>query len=211
MSNLNTTIVICCAGMGTRLGIGTTKALLDINGKPLILHQLEALRNFDDIRVVVGYQADKVIQVVNSCRKDIMFVFNNEYRTTGPAVSLSKGMINSREYVISIDGDVLVNPDDFQRILNLEGEYLTISERHSTEPILIEVQDNKANGFLRDSDFEWPGIAKIKSNRLKNASGYTYETIEGLLPIPTVLIRSRDIDTPEDYEDAISWIANGYK
>lgn len=77
MSNLNTTIVICCAGMGTRLGIGTTKALLDINGKPLILHQLEALRNFDDIRVVVGYQADKVIQVVNSCRKDIMFVFNN--------------------------------------------------------------------------------------------------------------------------------------
>lgn len=120
-------------------------------------------------------------------------------------------MINSREYVISIDGDVLVNPDDFQRILNLEGEYLTISERHSTEPILIEVQDNKANGFLRGSDFEWPGIAKIKSNRLKNASGYTYETIEGLLPIPTVLIRSRDIDTPEDYEDAISWIANGYK
>ena len=39
----NITIVISCAGKGTRLGIGTTKALVDIEGKPLILHQLEQL------------------------------------------------------------------------------------------------------------------------------------------------------------------------
>ncbi|MBO7514279.1 MAG: 2-C-methyl-D-erythritol 4-phosphate cytidylyltransferase, partial [Lachnospiraceae bacterium] len=31
------TIVISAAGMGTRLGIGTTKALIDIDGKPLII------------------------------------------------------------------------------------------------------------------------------------------------------------------------------
>ena len=28
MSSVDTTVIICCAGMGTRLGIGTTKALL---------------------------------------------------------------------------------------------------------------------------------------------------------------------------------------
>ena len=39
----NTTVIICCAGMGTRLGIGTTKALIDIEGKPLIIRLLEQL------------------------------------------------------------------------------------------------------------------------------------------------------------------------
>lgn len=38
-----TTVIICCAGMGTRLGIGTTKALIDISGVPLIIRQLELL------------------------------------------------------------------------------------------------------------------------------------------------------------------------
>ena len=45
MSSVDTTVIICCAGMGTRLGIGTTKALLHIDGKPLIIHQLEALKD----------------------------------------------------------------------------------------------------------------------------------------------------------------------
>lgn len=45
------TIIISCAGMGTRLGIGSTKALVNINGKPLIIHQLEQLKEYDDIRI----------------------------------------------------------------------------------------------------------------------------------------------------------------
>ena len=49
----NTTVIICCAGMGTRLGIGTTKALVNICGKPLILHQLELLKDYKDIRIVM--------------------------------------------------------------------------------------------------------------------------------------------------------------
>ena len=56
--SVSKTIVISCAGMGTRLGIGTTKALIDIEGKPLILRQLEILKDFDDIRIVVGYQME---------------------------------------------------------------------------------------------------------------------------------------------------------
>ena len=40
----NTSVVICCAGMGTRLGIRTTKALVDICGAPLIIRQLQLLK-----------------------------------------------------------------------------------------------------------------------------------------------------------------------
>ncbi len=31
------TVIISCAGMGNRLGLGTTKALIDVAGKPLII------------------------------------------------------------------------------------------------------------------------------------------------------------------------------
>ncbi len=211
MSNLDTTVIICCAGMGTRLGIGTTKALMHIDGKPLIIHQLEALKDYSDVRVVVGYQANKVIEIVNSYRKDIMFAFNNDFKTTGPATSLRKGMLNSKEYVLSIDGDILVNSDDFKKLLSVDGEYLAISKRHSEEPILVEVEDNEAIHFSQKGNFEWPGIVKLRADKVLNNQEHTFDIIEELLPIKTLLVRSRDIDTPEDYENALEWVKNGYK
>ena len=66
--SVSKTIVISCAGMGTRLGIGTTKALIDIEGKPLILRQLELLKDFDDIRIVVGYQMEKVMKIISTLK-----------------------------------------------------------------------------------------------------------------------------------------------
>lgn len=211
MSNIDTSVVICCAGMGTRLGIGTTKALMHINGKPLIIHQLEALDDFEDIRVVVGYQADRVIEAVNSYRKDIMFAFNNEFKTTGPAASLEKGMINPKKYILSIDGDILICPNDLKKILACEGEYLAITDIHSEEPICVLVERNQVKKFKKDGNYEWPGVAKIRSARLKKDIGYIYDIIDELLPIPAILVQSRDIDTPEDYENAIEWVKNGYK
>ena len=210
MTNKDTTVVICSAGMGTRLGIGTTKALMHIDGKPLIIHQLEALKEFDDIRIVLGYQAEKVIEVVNKFRKDIMFAFNYDYKSTGPAASLSKGLINAKKYILSIDGDILVNPFDFREILEREGEYLAISNKHSSEPILIEVENQEAIHFSKRGNYEWPGVVKFERNRFKKSEGYIYDVIEELLPMPIVLLRSRDIDTPEDYENAISWVECGY-
>ena len=54
MNPQDISIIICCAGMGTRLGIGSTKALLEISGKSVITRQLELLKDYDDIRIVVG-------------------------------------------------------------------------------------------------------------------------------------------------------------
>lgn len=210
MSKNDTSVVICCAGMGTRLGIGTTKALMHMDGKPLIIHQLEALKEFDDVRVVVGYQAERVIEAVNEYRKDVMFVFNNDYKTTGPAASLSKGMIQAREYLLYIDGDILVNPDDFKRILAIDEEFIAVSRKCSSEPALICVEDEKAKCFSKDGNYEWTGITKVKAEKLAKGCSYTYEVIDKALPIPAVLIQSRDIDTPEDYENALKWANNGY-
>ena len=74
--------------MGNRLGMGTTKALVEVDGKPLIIRHLEMLKDETDIRVVVGYQAEQVINVVKEYREDVMFVFNHNYRNTGTGASV---------------------------------------------------------------------------------------------------------------------------
>lgn len=206
MSNLDTTVVICCARMGTRLGIGTTKALLHIGGKPLIIHQLENLDSYNDVRVVVGYQADKVIETVNAYRKDVMFCFNNEYQTTSPSISRVKGAINSKKYILSVDGDVLVNPDDFRQMLEINGEYLVVSKKHSEEPDLVTVNNGTVQCFSESGNFERPGIVKVESENLIRNNG----EVENIFPVPAFLIRTRDIDTQDDYDNAIKWFQNGY-
>ena len=117
----NVSIVISCAGMGTRLGLGCTKALVEIEGKTLIERQLEILKDYDDIRIVVGYQAEQVIDVVNAIRKDVLFVFNHDYRNTGTGASFTLGAKYGREYVVALDGDLLVHPDDLIAGIEYDG------------------------------------------------------------------------------------------
>lgn len=93
------TVIIGCAGMGNRLGLGTTKALVEVEGKPLIIHHLQHLDNEKDVRVVVGYQAGKVIRTVNEYRKDVLFVFNHDYKTTGTGASVALASKYANKYI----------------------------------------------------------------------------------------------------------------
>ena len=54
-------VVISCAGIGSRLGLGNTKALIPIRGASLIGWQMQLFREVEDVRIVVGFQANEVI------------------------------------------------------------------------------------------------------------------------------------------------------
>ncbi len=211
MDTQDITVIICCAGMGTRLGIGTTKSLVDICGKPLIIYQLEQLRNFDDIRIVVGYQAEKMIEIVNRYRKDIMFAFNHEYETTGPAASVGKALMKARKNVIILDGDILFHPNEFLEFLEYPDECLAFSDIKSDEPVLMKVKNELVVAFsMNEGCYEWPGIAKLKRDRICKENSYVYKMIEAHLPLKGIYVRTRDIDTPDDYDNAIKWVLNNY-
>lgn len=205
-----TTVVICAAGMGTRLGIGTTKALVDIDGVPLIIRQLELLKDYDDIRIVVGFQAEQLIQVAKEYRKDIVFAFNYEYETTGVADSLRKGMLVSREWILALDGDILVNPDDFKRFVADEKESLCIIPISSAEPVMANVEKGMVTHLSKaEGNMQWPGIVKIKADKLMGKSSHVYDVLNEILPLPAFSLRAREIDTQEDYERAIEWFEKG--
>ena len=115
-------VIISCAGIGSRLGLATTKALININGKTLIRWQLELLKDVEDVRIVVGFQANDVIEEVKKYRKDVIFVYNHRYFETKTGASFYLGAKDGNEYAIEYDGDLLVHPEDMKILLKLEGE-----------------------------------------------------------------------------------------
>lgn len=211
MNSKNTTVIICCAGMGTRLGIGTTKALININNKPLIIRMLEQLDSFDDIRIVVGYQAEKVIKTVNDYRKDILFAFNNEYEKNGPAASMWKGLLNARSNIIVLDGDLVFEPKSFSDFLCFDKECIAYSDNLSDEPIYVNINNDEVLHFsTKKTSYVWPGIIKIQKNKINSGNNYIFETIENNLPMKAIKLNVMEIDTQDDYERTIKWINNNY-
>lgn len=205
-----TTVIICCAGMGTRLGIGTTKALVDVSGKPLIIRQLEQLAEYDDIRIVVGFDAERVIQTVKEYRQDIMFVFNYDYEHTGTADSLRRALLGANDLIIALDGDIVLNAHDFQKFLKYDGECLGVSENATCEPIIADIENGKVVKLKKGiGDVQWSGVIKIKKNRLDGQDKHVYDMLNTQLPLDYVGVRLKEINTQEDYDKAIMWYENG--
>lgn len=209
------TIVISCAGMGLRLGAGMPKCLIDVAGKPLIIRQLECLDECDDVRVVVGFQAERVIETVQRYRRDVLFAFNPNYKTTGTAASFSIGMRQSPplKFTVALDGDLLVHPEDFSAFLLEDRQLVGGCAPGTDNPVLMTLDDKDCVvKFSRDTgSLEWTGLAQIFSNRLEKGTGHVYQLLEPLMPLKVMKIRTREIDTENDYNNAVRWIQNNYK
>ena len=208
----NKTVIISCAGMGKRLGLATTKALVKVCDEALIIRTLKYLDGVEDVRIVVGYQADKVIETVKQYRKDVIFVMNNNYMNTGTAGSVSLALDGTKEYVLTIDGDMIIHPNDFAKILEKNGEFVCGSEIRTEDPVLITVKNGNAVKFSREQgDFEWTGICCLKREHIIKSDKHVYQMVEPNLPLEHLLIRSEEIDTMEDYYRATQWVKNNYQ
>ena len=210
------TVIISYAGMGNRLGLGTTKALVEVEGKPLIMHHLEKLKDESDIRVVVGYQAEKVINVVRKYRKDVVFVFNHNYRETGTGASVALASQYANEYILSLDGDLIIHPDDMKKILECDHEFVSGGIPDTDEPWMLQTYKDDGKEFVSAfskniGNYEWNGITQMKSAKIKNGQGHVFQLIEPYLPIPFLELRTREIDTVNDYERAVEWVRNNFR
>ncbi len=209
------TVIISCAGMGNRLGLGSTKALVDIDGKPLIISHLEMLEEERDIRVVVGYQAEKVIDVVRKYREDILFVFNRRYRETGTGASVALAARYANQYVLSLDGDLLVHPEDMKKILACDHEFISGGVPGTDDPWMLQTYEENGREYVSSfskniGTYEWNGITQMKSQKMQNGTGHVFQMLEPYLPVPFLELRTREIDTVNDYERAVAWVKNKF-
>lgn len=203
-------VVLSCAGIGSRLGLGQTKALIQINKKPLIYWQLQLLKELEDIRIVIGYQANDVVREVLKVRKDVIFIYNHNYFNTKTGASFYLGAQDANEYVIEWDGDLIVHPDDVKSILNTEGEFLCYSDISSDEAVFVKTnKKGHVKSFSTESgNYEWTGPACIKKSKLEYTTGNVFSQFEPFLPMKGLKIRAFDIDTYEDYKRVSEFIKN---
>jgi choline kinase len=211
-------VVVNCAGEGRRLGLGSTKALVSVLGEPLITWHLRMLRDVEDVVVVVGHQAADVIDVVTAQRRDVAFAFNHHYKTTGTAASLALGCRGARGDVISLDGDLLVHPEDFAGFMDASGACLGVAPPTTSDAVFTSVEDRDgvpaATAFNRTGPgLEWTGLLRVPGEVVQDAhaehrtAGHVFEMLVPHLPIAARDVRAREIDTPDDYDRAVTWMA----
>lgn len=195
-------VVISCAGIGSRLGLGLTKALVKINGRSLISLQLELFKDVEDVRIVIGFQANDIIEEVLKHRKDVTFIFNHHYFETKTGASFFLGARHASNYVLEWDGDLLVHPDDVKTILETEGEFICYADKTSEDAVFVKVDElgNVVEFSKEQGDFEWTGPACIKKSNLRYSSLNVYNMLEPILPLKGIKVRAYDIDTYNDYK-----------
>ena len=125
---------------------------------------------------------------------------------------MNKALLNSRENLIILDGDLVVNPHEFSSFLNYPQECLTYCKKESDEPVLIKISNNNAMKLnVNSSNYEWPGMVKIKRKNLKKGDNYIYDILNPNLPMKAIYVDAREVDTQDDYERVINWVNNNYQ
>jgi len=133
-----TTAVLLAAGRGTRMKELTNelpKPMIEVQGKPILLHIVEGLRAAGVTRflIVVGWRADVVRGFFGSGEK---FGVSIEYETqvvqdgTGRVVELAKAFAGSDPFVLSY-GDILVDPANYRRLVAPGSAEALVSVKHN--------------------------------------------------------------------------------
>lgn len=125
--------IILAAGVGSRLQAlsgGKPKCLVDIGGRPLILHQLEALADhgIGPVIVVAGYKADEVREVVGDRAE---FVINERFEETNSLYSLWLTRDRVTEPFILLNCDLFFNPEVLERVLDAPANALAYDSTSS--------------------------------------------------------------------------------
>ena len=194
-------VVISCAGIGSRLGLGQTKALVQINGGSLISWQLKLFKNVKDLRLVIGFQGNEIIEEVRKFREDVVFCYNHRYFETKTGASFYLGARHANEEIIEWDGDLLVHPDDVKMLLSMDGEWIGYGDKTSEDAVLVHTNEKgEVLDFSRESgDYEWTGPACMNKRNLTYCSQNVFNMFEPYLPMRGIKVRAYDIDTYNDY------------
>lgn len=204
--------VIAAAGLGSRIGLGMPKCMIEIDGITILTRLINALRpHVPMIYLVVGYREEMVAEYCSKYHRDIILVRNPDYRTTNTAHSFSKGAHFLRGKVLYLDGDLIISKDSLAAFINasISEEILVgVTRAKSENAVFIDGQIDKSSvsifGFSRTkkSQLEWANIVIGPANLMGRGSGYVYECLERYLPLKGAMIDLAEVDTGNDLREA---------
>lgn len=134
--------IILAAGQGTRLGRRLPKCLVEVGGRPLIHHQLEALAQagVDDVSVVVGFRADDVIRALPLGTR---VVVNPDFATTNSLYSFMLGRDRVTGPALVVNADVLFHPVIARALARWPASTIAYDSRSGTDPeeMKLDIRD----------------------------------------------------------------------
>lgn len=118
--------VILAAGVGSRLEKATggkPKCLADIGGRPLILHQLDALadQGVGPVLMIVGYEHEAIRAVVGG---RVEYVLNERFRETNSLYSLWLARDWIKGPFVLLNADLFFDPEILARLVEEPGSVL---------------------------------------------------------------------------------------
>lgn len=204
-------VIIGAAGIGSRLGMNSPKCLIYVSGRRIIEYQLELLKSVENIRIVVGYKEEEVIDVVSKLRKDVVFVRNPQYAFTSTMQSVMLAARDLKEPFLMIDGDTIIEPTGFYNFMEKCSSVPLVGiTRATTEDAVFVSTEKNADGelfvteFQRDlvKEYEWTGICYITEEHLINKNMFVYKSLERFLPLKAEVLDCMEIDTQLDLSNA---------
>ena len=121
--------VILAAGKGTRMRELTAdlpKPMIEVRGKPVLQYIVEGLRDAGvrKFLIVVGYRADVVQNFFGDGSRykiEIQYTTQEKQDGTGRVVDLAKSFVANEPFVLAY-GDILVDPENYKRIVDLAND-----------------------------------------------------------------------------------------
>ena len=167
MTTHDTTAMILAAGLGTRLKELThdkPKALVEINGKPLLQYTIETLiaNGFHHIVINVHHFGDQIIDFVNSHTFDAEIQISDErdlLMDTGGGIVKASPLFNNSKAVLIHNVDIISNVDlksITQQFLDSgDDAWLLTQDRETTRKFLFDDKNqlvgwkNKVEGLYK--------------------------------------------------------------
>lgn len=198
---------VLAAGRGIRMGGGTPKTLLPVDGgRPLLHYILAGLETsgIDDLVVVTGHRASEIEKFVKQewDTARVQFVRNMRYASWGNFHTVRLALDQSPGAdVLVVNSDVIVHPDVYRRVASAPGDLvLAVEPRRRLDPedMRVELSGSRLLAIGKDlgparSHAEFAGVSLVRpdaaraygdaATRLEWAgetSGY-YEDVYGAL------------------------------
>lgn len=146
--------VILAGGVGSRLEKmtgGRPKCLVEIGGRPIILHQLDALSDHGvgPVLMVVGHQHEAIREVVG---QRVEYLVNERFRETNSLYSLWL----AREWIkgdfVLLNSDLLFDPEILSRLLEEPGSVLAYDSTSSRgrEQTKVAIRERRVTDLGKD-------------------------------------------------------------
>ena len=165
---IETTAMILAAGLGTRLKALTQdkpKALVELNGKPLLQHCIENLiaNGFYHIVINVHHFGEQIIDFINQHQFDAVIQISDErdlLMDTGGGIVKATPLFKDSKAVMVHNVDIISNVnlgEMSQQFLNSKDDAWLLTQDRETNRKLLFDDENQLVGWMNKSEekFKW--------------------------------------------------------